>query len=178
MKNPFIVGEKLYLRPLEMDDLESTISWFNDGEVTQFINRVIPMNRTTGTEFIEKLYRDGREIVLGIVDNETDRLIGQIALHDISMPFRHAGLAIIIGDKSYWSRHYGTKALTMMLEYGFNQLNLHKVYVTVHAINKRAVNAYKGVGFQHEGVLRDHAYHNGKYVDVCFMSILKEEWEL
>ena len=176
MKNPFIVGDRLYLRPAEMEDIEPFILWLNDQEVRRFLSRTSPLNKVREKDFIEGLYKDDREIVLGIVLKENDQLIGNMALHRISLPFRHACLGIVIGDKSCWSKGYGTEALNLMLGYGFDQLNLHRIFLTVLSFNARAIRAYEKVGFRREGVFREHMYRDGKYHDVYYMGILEDEW--
>ena len=92
MQNPFITGDRIYLRPLEMEDVDSFILWLNDEEVRQYLKMTSPLNRIREREFIERLYKDDREIVLGIVLKENDQLMGNIALHGISAPFRHESL--------------------------------------------------------------------------------------
>jgi len=176
MQNPFMVGDTVYLRPLEIEDIESFILWLNDEEVRQYLMRSSPLNKIREKEFVEELYKDYREIVLGIVLKENDQLIGNINLQRISIPHRQAELGVFIGDKSYWSKGYGTDALLLMLKYGFDQINLHRIYLTVLSFNPRAIRAYEKVGFRREGILREHIYRNGQYHDVYFMGILKNEW--
>jgi UDP-4-amino-4,6-dideoxy-N-acetyl-beta-L-altrosamine N-acetyltransferase len=176
MQNPFIIGERIYLRPLEMEDIDSFILWLNDEEIRQYLQRTSPLNWNREKEFVEKLYRDDREIILGMVLKENNRLIGNIGLHKISVPYRQAELGIFIGDKSCWSKGYGTEALNIMLGYGFDQLNLHRIHLTVLSFNARAIRAYEKVGFRQEGVFREHIYRNGQYHDVYCMGILEDEW--
>ncbi len=176
MQNPFIVGDKIYLRPLEMEDIDSFILWLNDQDVRQYLERMSPLNRIREKEFVENLYKDDRDIVLGIALKENDHLIGNIGLHKVSSPYRRASLGIFIGDKSCWSKGYGTEALRLMLRHGFDQLNLHRIFLTVLSFNARAIRAYEKVGFKKEGALRDHIYRNGTYYDVHYMGILEDEW--
>jgi UDP-4-amino-4,6-dideoxy-N-acetyl-beta-L-altrosamine N-acetyltransferase len=176
VQNPFIVGDRIYLRPVEMEDIDSFASWLNDQEVRQYLARTSPLNRIREKEFVEKLYEDDREIVLGIVLKENDQLIGNIALTHISIPYRRASLGIFIGERTLWSKGYGTEALNLMLAHGFNQLNLHRVFLTVLDFNVRAIRSYEKVGFKREGIFRDHMYRNGKYHDVYCMGILEDEW--
>ncbi len=176
MQNPFIVGDKIYLRPLEMEDIDSFTLWLNDEEVRQYLMRTSPLNKVREKEWVENLYKDDREMVLGIVLKENDQLIGNIALHRISIPYRHAVLGIFIGDKSRWSKGYGTEALRLMVGHGFDQLNLHRIFLTVLGFNARAIHTYEKVGFKREGTFRDHIYRNGKYHDVHYMGILEDEW--
>ena len=75
MKNPFIVGDKIYLRPLDMDDIDSFVLWLNDHEVRQYLSMITPLNKVREKDFIEGLYKDDQEIILGIALKENDQLI-------------------------------------------------------------------------------------------------------
>jgi diamine N-acetyltransferase len=55
-------------------------------------------------------------------------------------------------------------------------MNLHRIYLRVHADNLGAIKAYQAAGFVHEGVLRQDVYRNGEYLDVLVMAVLKSEW--
>jgi len=88
----------------------------------------------------------------------------------------HAELGIVIGDKSQWSKGYATEAMHLIIEYGFNQLNLNMIYLAVVAFNERAAALYKRVGFVEEGRLRQRVYRDGSYHDELSMSMLKTEW--
>lgn len=176
MQNPFIVGDKIYLRPLEMEDIDSFVLWLNDEEVRQYLSMTSPLNKIREKEWVENLYKDDRNTVLGIVVKENDQLIGNIGMHRISIPHRQAGMGIFIGDKTCWSKGYGTEALKLIVGYGFDQLNLHRLHLTVFSFNARAIRTYEKVGFKREGVFREHLYRNGKYHDVYYMAILENEW--
>ncbi len=176
MQNPFIVGDKIYLRPLEMEDIDSFVLWLNDEEVRQYLSMTSPLNKIREKGWVENLYKDDRSTVLGIVVKENDQLIGNIGMHRISIPHRQAGMGIFIGDKACWSKGYGTEALKLMMGYGFDQLNLHRLHLTVFSFNARAIRTYEKVGFKREGVFREHLYRNGKYHDVYYMAILENEW--
>jgi len=176
MRNPFIVGDRIYLRSLDMEDIDSFVLWLNDEEVRQYLSRMTPLNKVREKDFIEGLYKDDRKIILGIALKKNDQLIGSVGLHDISMPFRYTELGIVIGDKSCWSKGYGTEALNLMMGYGFDQLNLHRIFLTVFSFNARAIRVYEKAGFKREGVFRDHMYWNGKYHDIHYMGILENEW--
>jgi RimJ/RimL family protein N-acetyltransferase len=176
MQNPFLIGEKVYLRPIEENDIDNYVSWLNDWDVRENLSMVLPFNKTRENEWIQGLYKDDKNIVLGIVLKGSDRLIGNIGLHGISMIHRHATLGIFIGDKTCWSKGFGTEAIKLVLKYGFEQLNLHRITLTVFDFNARARKAYEKAGFILEGTYREHLFRNGKYCDVYFMGILRSEW--
>ena len=176
MQNPFIVGDRIYLRPLEVDDADSAVPWLNDAEIRQYMGITSPTNKVRERGYVERFYKDDRKTHLGIMLKERDQLMGHIGLYDISISQRHAELGILIGDRGCWSKGYGTEAMNLMLEYGFNQLSLHRIYLFVLDFNVRAVRAYEKVGFIRECVMREHGYRNGEYCDDYAMSILEDEW--
>jgi RimJ/RimL family protein N-acetyltransferase len=89
---------------------------------------------------------------------------------------RNARLGIMIGDKSYWSQGYGTDAMLTLLRFGFEEMNLNRIDLTVDAENARAIRCYQKCGFVGEGRLREARYQRGKYGDQLVMSVLRDEF--
>ena len=176
MHNPFIVGDRIYLRPLDVEDADIFVSWLNDTEIRQCLGTTSPLNKLGEQEYLKKLYKDERSLLLGIVLRSNDELIGSVGLDDISLAHRHAEIGIFIGNKSCWSKGYGGEALKLMMGHGFNQLNLHRIFLKVMSSNTRAIRAYEKVGFKEEAVFRENVYANGKYHDDYLMGILEDEW--
>ena len=83
----------------------------------------------------------------------------------------------MIGDKSVWNKGYGTETMQMLLQHGFETLNLNRLYLRVYSTNPRAIRAYEKADFIMEGTLREAVYKHGKYSDVHIMSVLRSEWE-
>jgi RimJ/RimL family protein N-acetyltransferase len=102
--------------------------------------------------------------------------IGNIGLHNVERENRRATLGIVIGDKAYWGKGYGTDAIETMLGWAFGWLNLHRVTLTVYADNERAMRCYQSCGFRHEGTMRQARYSEGQYLDEHVMGILREEF--
>jgi RimJ/RimL family protein N-acetyltransferase len=176
MQNPFIVGDRIYLRPLDVEDTDPFVSWLSDTEIRLYLGITSPMSRLGEREYLKGLYKDERGLNLGIVLKDNDELIGAVGLHDISLAHRNAEIGIFIGNKDYWSKGYGSEALRLMMGHGFDQLNLHMIFLMVISHNKRAIRAYEKVGFKREAIFREHVYDNGEYHDDHRMSILKSEW--
>lgn len=179
MHNPFIIGEKIYLRGLEKEDLKSNyFQWLNDSEVTYYLEMGLkPSNIEILEEEYEKMIRNPAEIVFAIVDKKTNRLIGSCGLYMINFIARKAEYRIIIGEKEFWGKGYGTEAAKLLLKYAFEKLNLNKVWLGVNADNIKAVKSYEKAGFVREGVLRKEIFRNNRYYDAIRMSILREEYE-
>jgi RimJ/RimL family protein N-acetyltransferase len=117
-----------------------------------------------------------RSVRLAIVDAEHDRIIGCVYLTDVHRLNRSAEFSVLIGEPHCWSRGHGTKATRTMLAHAFDDLNLHRVYLTVLAENTRAVRLYERVGFTEEGRLREAVFKEGRYHDVLAMAILELEY--
>ncbi|MBD3184288.1 GNAT family N-acetyltransferase [Candidatus Poribacteria bacterium] len=176
MINPFIVGDRIYLRPLNVDDTDRYVSWLSDAEIRSYLGNAFPCNNLREKEYLEGLYKNDKDVILGIILNRDDKHIGGVGLHDISLPNSRAELGIMIGEKDCWSKGYGVEAIRLMLEYGFAQLNLNRIYLRVMSYNKRAIRCYEKTGFKHEIVMQQHIYKDGQYFDDYVMGILKEEW--
>jgi RimJ/RimL family protein N-acetyltransferase len=89
---------------------------------------------------------------------------------------RDAFVGIAIGERDYWGKGYGTDAMRTILHYGFTEINLRRVTLTVFEYNPRAIRSYEKAGFRHEGRLRQFLNREGRRWDMLYMGILREEW--
>jgi RimJ/RimL family protein N-acetyltransferase len=176
--NPFLIGSKVYLRPLERADAPLLVPWMNDHEVTRNLRRYLPLSLREEEAFIEKLGKDEHGFVVGIASRETDRLLGGTGLHQIDFRNRHAQFGIFIGDNAEWGKGYGTEATWLMVKYAFETLNLNRVWLHVYEDNQRGIRAYEKVGFRQEGVLRQDTFRDGRYWNTIVMAVLRDEWDV
>jgi len=194
-----IIGERIRFRGVERGDIPKFVDWLNDPEVRHGILIHNPISQADEENWFEgMLKRPPDEHVFGIEVHLEDegtglpsvkagestqaasvekwRLIGTYAFNDIDWHNRSAEFGIMIGEKSYWNRGYGTEAVRLLARHGFNTLNLNRIFLHVFGNNPRAIHAYEKAGFIHEGRERQAQYMNGKYIDVLVMSLLKEEF--
>jgi len=113
----------------------------------------------------------------GIRTLEKDQLIGFIGFDGLNWTDRDTYVAIGIGEKDCWSKGYGSDAMRVMLRYGFSELNLHRVSLSVFEFNPRGIRSYEKCGFKHEGRVHEFVLRNGKRWDMLHMGILRREWE-
>jgi UDP-4-amino-4,6-dideoxy-N-acetyl-beta-L-altrosamine N-acetyltransferase len=177
MYNPFLIGELIYLRPLEREDAPTIVPWFNDPEVTRFLLRHRPMSLRQEEQFIDHLQQSDTNIGLAIIRRDVDQMIGVTGLHQFNDKNRNAVFGISIGDKDAWGFGFGTEATVLLLRYAFETLNLHRIMLQVFEYNPRAMHIYEKLGFRKEGVLRQENYRDGRYWDTIVMGLLREEWE-
>lgn len=178
MKMPFIVGENLYFRPLEMDDVETCQAWINNPELTQYLySGRFPYNKMRETEWFEKLYKDDKSLHLAICLKDNDRHIGNCGLNRINWLDSWADFGILIGEKDCRGKGYGTEATKLMVDHCFTSLNLNRVELATFSFNDRAQRCYEKAGFTEEGRQRDKYYKHGKHHDEILMAILRKDWE-
>lgn len=168
----------VYLRALELSDVEKLVKWRNDLEITSSLGgNTFYVSKLRESEWVKNaILNDNKNIRLAICLKENDEYIGNVNLNSINWINRSAEYSIMIGDKSQWSKGFGKEATLLILKYAFEELNLNRIYLTVRNDNEKALSLYKKTGFTKEGVLRKSIYKNNKFIDMIVMSILREEF--
>ena len=170
-----MVGRRCYLSPMNVEDAEKYVVWLNDMEVSQYLTMVSQViGLEAERETLEKLARQGYNFA--IVDRENDELIGGCGLLNLDHVNRTAEVGIFIGEKSYWNRGYGEEALRLLLDFGFNILNLCNIMLHVYAFNERAIRCYRKIGFREIGRRRQARRIQGRCYDILYMDILAGEF--
>jgi RimJ/RimL family protein N-acetyltransferase len=173
-----LTGKLVRLRPIEMTDLDRYWGWINDSEAMRHVAVRALYSRTEEEEILRKLVTQTQppEVTLAIEVASEGRHIGSVALHEIRGIERRATLGIMIGDKASWDHGYGTDTVQTMLRYGFEELNLNRIDLTVDEDNARGIACYRKCGFIEEGRLRQHRFAQGRYWDTIVMAVLAEEF--
>ncbi len=177
MNSPFLGGKRLDLRGTTREDLSFILHWLNDPEVTKFM---IMGERPTHLEVLDEQWqkeiRDTKTIPMTIVDKKTARPVGWCGFYGIRAVTHAAEYRIFIGEKTKWNKGFATEATRLMVQYGFEKLNFHKIFLGVNADYLAAVKTYEKAGFVKEGVLRDEIFRNNRFYDALRMSILRREY--
>jgi diamine N-acetyltransferase len=176
MESAFLIGERVYLRPLETSDLALLRQWANDPDIRALTGEVLPMSQAGADEFLERVRTERDRVWLVVVVKETGQVIGEAGLLRMFHAWRTTDLTLIVGDKAAQGRGYGTEAIVLLLDYAFGHLNFHRVAVGVVGFNDRALRFYEKVGFRREGIQRDGYYWQHRYHDFVMMSLLEDEF--
>ncbi len=170
-----ITGSRVTLRAVERDDIPFIHAANNDIEVELAGGGDPPYPQSLARAFADfdsqagAGGRDGANFAI-----ETDgQMIGVCSLFNRDDTAQTAELGITIGDKAYWGRGYGREAVELLVNYGFQMLNLRRIWLKVHGRNERAIRAYAAVGFVEEGRQRDHVWSNGTYDDLVLMGRMR-----
>lgn len=175
---PIIRGERVYLRGSERSDIPLFVRWFNDAEMASYISARAPMSQV-GEEawFTQMAAQQGKDAYHFVICRvEDDQPIGTVGLFDLDLVNGKAGIGISIGEKALWGQGYGTDAMLALLDFGFGQLRLERMWLEVYDFNRRAIRSYEKCGFRLEGTQRHAMYKQGRFMDVHLMSILRDEW--
>jgi len=157
-----ILGEGIRLRPVEREDLPRYVAWFNDPEVREGLERLLPMSIVEEESWFQSLGSRSpfeRPFALDALEGKAWRHIGGCGIHHHDPVHRHAELGIMIGEKDCWHRGLGRAAMRALIRYSFDTLNLNRVYLHVLFFHEWAIRLYAGLGFREEGRLRQDYFH-------------------
>lgn len=172
-------GERVSLRAVEPDDLDRYLTWVNDPEVTRWLSLRYPIGREGERQILERMTRaNGYEHAAFAVDDRvTGEHLGTVSLFGVRPESRVAELGIFLGAKDRWGEGIGYDALVTLLRFGFWEMNLRRVELSVLDGNVRAKALYERVGFEVVGRRPGHWYMHGAPVDDFVMSISREAFE-
>lgn len=173
-----IEGKLIKLRAQETTDVDRLFAWINDRELTRFLGMRYQVSHAAEEAWVRD--RASKAIAFGdvhfAIETKEGVHIGGISFHQTSPENRRARLGVMIGDKSYWSKGYGTDAMLTFLRFAFDEMNLHRVDLTVAAENGRAIACYRKCGFLEEVRQRRARYGRGRYGDQLIMGMLRDEF--
>ena len=178
MNTKFLESKNIFLRALSpTDDLSCYESWLNDQEITMYMGSGrFPLTVDSLKDYILKYNSSKDGILLGIFVKENEKHIGNITLHMIDWIHRKGEIGIIIGDKNYYRRGYGTEAVNLLLDHGFKRLNLNKITTGMVSLNKGSIKLFEKCGFESEGILKEDFYFENNYYDVYRCGIFKKSY--
>jgi RimJ/RimL family protein N-acetyltransferase len=172
-----LVGDRVRLRGTREADLPTLAGWLMDpGIRSTQSNIVLPLSEAAARELLAGWSKnDSTEIGLSIEALDGERLVGHVGLFGGSLKDRRRTLGIYIG-RPFLDRGYGTDAVRLAVDYGFREIGLHRIELSVLAFNARAIAVYRKAGFTEEGRAREAVYHDGHWYDEVSMAILDHEW--
>jgi len=167
------------LRSRSEDDVTQRYRDFlNDKDVTKFLDDGRKEHSIDDLKFYVKEKNSKKDcIFLAVIDTESGLHIGNVKIEPIDYENRKAVIGIMIGDKNFWGKGYGTEAMRTTVKCCFQDLNLNRVTLEVNADNSQAIKGYKKVGFVQEGVLREDVIRDGKKFNWILMGLLTKDFK-
>lgn len=172
-----IMGDRVYLRWMEKDDLPGVKRWSEDPDLRAAIGQVAPLSDLECEEWFRDVENDENRAWYVIVTVDGDRVIGEAGLLRIFEPWRTTDMTVIIAEENARGKGYGREVGRMLLDFAFNYMGLHRVAVGVVGFHEEGLKYWEGLGFRREGTLRDGYFLNGVFHDFVMLSILAPEWQ-
>ena len=178
MRN-LLLGEQIKLTSVNQQDVLELQKWFNDVAFMRYYDIVsaIPKNLEEVQELLSEVRRSNTAYIFAIKNIKQEEFIGVTGFEDISWNNGTAIIYIGIGGEKHRGKGYGMEALKLTMEFGFQELNFHKIQLTVLQYNEPAINLYEKLGFKREGVYREFIHRDGIRYDMYLYGILRSEWE-
>lgn len=180
---PILETERLILRPFQLSDADRVQKLAGRKEVAETTNLPHPYSKEMAEEWIkthEPAFREGKRAVYAITLKDSGELIGAISLMDFTQASGHTGNHARIGfwiGVPYWNKGYCTEAGKAVLEYGFLERGLNRIYTGYMSSNLASGRVLEKLGMVYEGTQRQHITRLGEYEDLVLVGILRSEWE-
>jgi len=177
MDRPFLIGNKIYLRPFDIEDLDGEyIQWINDQNVRRFLDTLkMPMHRKQVQNYIENILDDHTYVLFAIIEKSTNHHVGNVKIGPINWIDRTANFGRLL-SRDCWGKGYGTESLHLIMEYAFETLNLNKLWDSALTSNIASIKSVKNAGMKIEGKLNNHSFNNGKYESITIYGITQNEY--
>jgi|688.fasta_scaffold301595_2 RimJ/RimL family protein N-acetyltransferase len=165
------------LSAVSVSDLSSILQWRNDIDLAASMTATpIPSTMQQVEAWYASTSNDRNQVLLGIHHPDSKQLIGLFRLMYIDWISRVAELGVYIGPREYRNGGRGTQSMLQGLSYGFEALNLNKIWLRVVSTNLPAIKIYKSLQFEEEGLLKEHFFAKGQYHDLIVMALTKQKF--
>lgn len=168
-----LTGDKIRLRLMQEGDTDLIVQWRNNPRVRNNFIYQKPFTREGHENWVRTMVDTGKVVQFIIEDLTDGKPVGSVYFRDIDKEYSKAEYGIFIGEDSAVGKGFGSEAAYIAVEYGFEELGLHKIFLRVFADNAGAIRSYEKAGFIKEGYFKDDVCIDGRYKDLIFMAIIK-----
>ena len=174
----FLSGDRVTLRTIEEEDLDTLNRNVNDPRVRRPLTSAAPSNEAQTQSFFDEVVSDDDSVNLCICIEGEDGpvLVGDVALFKIQDRTRGGEIAITVLP-DHWGNGYATEASELLVDYAFYERNLHRVQARVIEPNDASAAIWEKLGFTHEGTVRENQFYEGEYVGTRYYGLLESEWD-
>ena len=168
-----ITGTKIKLRDKRLADALDDYTWRTDPELTQL--DATQLLKATFPQYLSGYAIELRYPSLNrqpfAVETLDGKHIGNCVYYNIDKAKGEAELGIMIGDRAYWDKGYGTEAVTTLVNHIFRQTSLNRIYLKTLESNQRAQKCFQKCGFTPYGKLSRDGY------SFTLMELHRKQWQ-
>ena len=175
---PTLCTKRLSLRPISATDVADMFAVFSDPDVMRYWDGTVmlaPRDALTYIEHIHQAFRRRQLFQWGIADRSSDALLGTCTLTHVSPGHQRCEIGFAL-RRTRWGQGLGSEAVSALVAFTFDRLQLHRVEADVDPRNDRSLRLLEGLGFRREGYLRERYFLNGERQDAVLMGLLRSEW--
>ena len=174
-----IKGKKVGLRAVEKEDLPFLRDWRNIPDFRKNFREVRELSLTDQEAWFDSLQKTKHiNYMFTIVDLDSQKPIGAAGLLYINWIIRSADFSFYIGDEKKYIGNDGIakEAAKLLIDYGFNNLNLHKVWMELYEFDSEKLNFFQNeFNFKQDGILRDNCFEGGEFYNSLIISIINKK---
>ena len=173
-----LLGERIELRRHARENYPLYGEWYGDPEIWRLTSwAAAPLSPSAVERLFEDREHSPTDDSFAIHLKGEQEPIGVISLMNISEANDSAELSVIVGHPEDRHQGYGAEAIALILRYGFENLGLNRVGLSVFEFNEDAISTYDKLGFRKEGRLRKALKRDDVFYDAILMGISRCEWE-
>ena len=171
-------GKLVSLRALEKEDLSILKEWRNTLHVRKSTREYKLLNMINQKNWFESIHQSNppKEIMFGILDKKKE-LIGVTGLTYIDWKNRNSEISIYFSTKNWQTKPNAKEVINLIMEYGFEELNLHRLYVEIFSLMKENTKLFSQMKFIKEGELREKVWRQNKWWNTIIFSKLATEYQ-
>lgn len=169
-------GKKIYLRPLEPEDLDFVHEVENNEDFWEVSATQSPYSKYMIKKYLENAHRDIYEVkqLRLVICNFNHKAVGLIDLFDLDPKNKRAAIGILIADPADRKKGYGAESISLICDYSFRHLALHQVYASVTTGNEASVKLFESLGFTCAGVKKDWILVENQYKDEALYQLINK----
>ena len=171
-----LTGKKIHLRALEPEDLDFLYTIENNESFWEVSSTQTPFSRFILEQYIVNSHQDifeAKQLRLIIVDNITNISVGMIDLFEFNPLHKRAGVGILIIE-SEQHKGFASEAIELLINYSFNQLNLHQLFANITADNTKSLELFKKLNFKKIGVKKEWIFSKGDFKDEILFQLINK----
>lgn len=171
-----LVGEKVVLRAIEMEDLEFLREMVNDPDMEHLVvGWSFPVSRYEQQKWYERTILDKLNLRF-VIQNEDEKTIGLATLDSIDWKNRKAHHGMKLGAKALRGRGYGTDTVMTIMRYAFEELQLNRLDSSWFEYNMASQRLYTKCGWVVEGKVRQSVFKKNAYHDEIIVGVTRDDY--
>ena len=174
---PELETENLLLRQVDQSDAKDIYQHFSDENILKYHDLEAFTNIEQARKIIASFYErfHGNQMVRwGIAKKEDNIIIGTCGYHNWLQKSFQAEIGYEL-SQAYWRKGIMTEALTAIIKFGFEKMELNRIAATVMLGNTASMKLLEKLGFIEEGILREYGFWKGEFHDLKMFALLKKE---